>query len=100
MHPDNQFKSDLCSSLAFSALAALLFMMFYVGSDFGYTPEDACANRVRESLSPWQVVLLTQGAEVPASYDHVRTWCKSNLDNYETEIKRASKYEQFRSDMY
>lgn len=100
MHPDNQFKYD-STILAYVLLLALSISILFC-LPFGMAPADECANDLINRLSPWRVVLVTKADDMPAKYNHVRTWCESHITDYEHEIMNAVENleEEPSADMY
>lgn len=91
MNPDQQIAQDLsigvCLFIFVITAGALL-------KDFGgYLPADECANRVIDTLSPYQVHQLTNSS-YPAQYNQVRSWCVHHSTDWQRSIESARSYRE------
>jgi len=91
MIPDEQIAQDLsigvCLFIFVITAVALL-------KDFGgYLPADECANRVIDTLSPYQVHQLTDSS-YPAQYNEVRSWCVHHSTDWQRSIESARSYRE------
>ena len=100
MHPDKQLTDDAVY-FTFISVLTLMCLFAYMSEHSGYAPADDCANRIRRTLSPYQVQQMTDSNTLPARYDYVRRWCETNAD-YEQALANAKTYPEFPStpDMY
>jgi len=86
MYPDKALGQDIAFIIIATLICATLLSLTSI--DFGYAPRDECANEVINSLSPYQVSQLIDGA-LPSSYGDVATWCDSHLDDWSARIESA-----------
>jgi hypothetical protein len=94
MHPDDQMHRDmLIMTLALATM--LLVSIAYCFQSSGYSEADACANRVREAISPYQVKQLIDSKQLPPTYDEVKQWCTAELTGYELKIDIAKTFPEF-----
>ena len=91
MNPDKQIAQDL-------SIGVLIFILTITAAallkDYGgYLPEDECANRLMQSLSPYQVSQLTN-ANYPPHYDEVRDWCIINPTDWNRKRQSAKSFRE------
>ena len=91
MNPDQQIAQDLSIGVLLFILAVTMFALL---KDFGgYLPEDECANRVIESLSPYQVSQLTDSS-YPFEYNEVQQWCIMNPTDWDRKRQSAKHFRE------
>ena len=97
MNPDEQIAQDLSIGVLLFILGVTMFALL---KDYGgYLPEDECANRVIESLSPYQVSQLTDSS-YPFKYheDHPALIIENPIINHSSFIMNNAKPNVFFSD--
>ena len=100
MHPDTKIQSDYMLLMYVLFITIVITTLFF--APLGMAPADECANNVINRLSPWRVVLVTKANNMPASYNHVKKWCKAHTTDYEHVIINAVNEleEEPKADMY
>ena len=91
MIPDEQIAQDL--SIGVCLFIFVITAVALLKDYGGYLPADECANRVIDTLSPYQVHQLTNSS-YPARYNEVRTWCDLHSTDWERSLKAARSYRE------
>lgn len=94
MHPDDQMNRDLLI-LTLLLSSMLMISIAYCFQSNAFNEADACANRVREAISPYQVKQLIDSNNLPPSYAEVKDWCSTELEGYELKIDLAKTFAEF-----
>ena len=91
MIPDEQIAQDL--SIGVCLFIFVIAAMALLKEFGGYLPADECANRVIDTLSPYQVHQLTNSS-YPARYNEVRAWCDHHSTDWVRSLKAARSYRE------
>lgn len=95
MHPDQQIEKDFVATMATIFAIMLIVALTYTFKGSTFSDADACANRVRSAISPYQVKQLIGSEQLPPSYAEVKAWCQVELTGYELKIDLAKTFPEF-----
>tara|TARA_Y100001938_G_C8051418_1_gene411966 strand:+ start:1173 stop:1508 length:336 start_codon:yes stop_codon:yes gene_type:complete len=89
-HPDSQLKSDI----TMIGLIILSILVMGLVCSLGNTHDSNrdCAQKVRQTLSPWQGRLLIRQ---DVTYARASKWCAQNIDNSYEQINQAKRWPMF-----
>ena len=93
MHPDKTLVNDL--SIFVLGCLMVLSLVYIMSTSTVYAPADQCAQALRNNLSPYQAQALIESEQMPPRYNVARKWCESNLNTYEADITRASRWPMY-----